>query len=228
MWNRQEVKAKGKESFKKNYWNCVLVAVIYTILFASTTGSGAASKRDELSAEFSAQINESPNPIALAAVIIGVLGIAVIIATLVDVFLVNPIEVGCGRFFLLNQSEQAGVGELGHPFKNNYGNVVVGVFLRDLILAIGFMLFIIPGVILTYSFRMVPYILAEDPTVSAIDALKRSRAMMQGNKWKAFVFDLSFILWYLLAGITCGLLAIFYVNPYKNSADAALYQAIKG
>ena len=49
---------------------------------------------------------------------------------------------------------------------------------------------------------------------------------MTGNKWKAFVLDLSFIGWQLLSICTLGLLSIFYVNPYKFSTNAALYEAI--
>ena len=57
--------------------------------------------------------------------------------------------------------------------------------------------------------------------------IKRSMEMMKGNKWKAFVFDLSFLGWELLGLLTCGILDFFYVRPYKLNADAALYQAIR-
>ena len=50
---------------------------------------------------------------------------------------------------------------------------------------------------------------------------------MNGNKWKAFVLDLSFIGWKLLSLLTCGVLDIFFVTPYIASTDAALYEAIK-
>ncbi|MBO5621976.1 MAG: DUF975 family protein, partial [Butyrivibrio sp.] len=61
---------------------------------------------------------------------------------------------------------------------------------------------------------MVPYILAQEPHLGVVETLKRSRLMMQGNKWNAFVFDLSFIGWHLLSILTCGLLEIFFVAPY--------------
>ncbi len=50
---------------------------------------------------------------------------------------------------------------------------------------------------------------------------------MKGHKWNAFVYDLSFIGWFILSAFTCGLLGVFYVFPYKFNSDAALYQAIK-
>ena len=106
-------------------------------------------------------------------------------------------------------------------------NAVSGIFLRDLFTFLGFILFIIPGLILGYSYRLVPYILADDPQIKGSDALRMSRSMMQGHKLSAFIYDLSFIGWYLLGIITCGIAIAFYVRPYKLNADAALYLAIK-
>ncbi len=227
MWNRADVKAKGKESFKRNYWNSVLVAFIYGLFFTATA-SGVSSKREEITNTLNEQGYDESTLIAILLVVLGVVASIVIIATIVDIFLLNPLEVGCERFFLVNLDQNAAVGELGHAYKNNYLNVVLGIFLRDLLIGIGMCLFLIPGFILCYSYRLVPYILAEDPTISGNDALKKSRAMMQGNKWNAFVYDLSFIGWYILAVCTCGILNLFYLAPYKKNADAALYRAIQG
>ena len=61
---------------------------------------------------------------------------------------------------------------------------------------------------------MIPYLLAEYPEMSMEEAFSRSREMMYGEKWNAFVLDLSFIPWFLLSGLTFGIVGIFYVNPY--------------
>ena len=74
---------------------------------------------------------------------------------------------------------------------------------------------------------MVPYIIADNPDMSATDVIKFSREMMNGNKWRAFVLDLSFIGWYILSGLTLGILSVFYVNPYIYATDAELYMALK-
>ena len=74
---------------------------------------------------------------------------------------------------------------------------------------------------------MIPYILADNPDIDKKEAFAKSKAMMEGNKWKVFVLDLSFILWYLLGVITCGILNVFYVEPYRQLTDAALYEALK-
>jgi uncharacterized membrane protein len=74
---------------------------------------------------------------------------------------------------------------------------------------------------------MIPYLLAENPNMTWKEAFTESKTMMTGNKWKAFVLDLSFIGWNLLSILTLGILSIFYVNPYRFSTNAALYEAIK-
>ena len=70
---------------------------------------------------------------------------------------------------------------------------------------------------------MVPYILTDDPDIAPYDAIKKSCEMMKGQKWRAFLLDLSFIGWILLSFITCGLVEVFYAGPYMRSTRAALY-----
>ncbi|MCR5268916.1 MAG: DUF975 family protein [Lachnospiraceae bacterium] len=219
MWVRSEVKAKGLSNFKKNYWKSVLAALIY-MLFFGATATTFNSKRSSIDVS-------DPDFLAIMLAILAAVAVLLLICKLIDIFLLNPLEVGCQRFFLVNQDADAQLGELGHAYKNNYGKVVLGIFLRDLLICLG-LIVIVPGLILSYSYRLVPYILAEDTTISGPDALKKSRAMMNGHKWNAFVYDLSFIGWILLTAITFGIVGIFYFDPYKMNADAALYQAIKG
>lgn len=74
---------------------------------------------------------------------------------------------------------------------------------------------------------LVPYILAEDPNISPNEAITKSRQMMDGNKMDAFILDLSFIGWAILAVITCGIVGIFFTDPYILQTKAEMYQAIK-
>ena len=89
------------------------------------------------------------------------------------------------------------------------------------------LLFVIPGIVKGYEYRMIPFLLAENPDMTKEEVFEESKKLMTGNKWKAFVYDLSFIGWNILSILTCGILSIFFVNPYKSSADAALFEAIK-
>ena len=149
------------------------------------------------------------------------------IVLLLDAFIVNPIEMGCNKFFLRNLDEEAEISNVSYAFDHSYKNVVGVMFRRDIAIALWSMLFVIPGIIKSYEYRMIPYLLAEHPEMSWKDAFAESKEMMSGNKWKAFVLDFSFIGWQLLSILTLGLLSIFYVNPYKFSTNAALYEAIK-
>ena len=89
------------------------------------------------------------------------------------------------------------------------------------------LLFIIPGIVKIYEYRMIPYLLADNPDMSKQEAFRMSKAMMKGNKWRAFVLDLSFILWDILGVITLGIVSVLWVDPYKQQTDAALYNALK-
>ena len=101
------------------------------------------------------------------------------------------------------------------------------MLLRDVFLALWYCLLFIPGIIKSYSYMMVPYIVNDNPELSAKEVITRSREMMNGNKWRAFLLDLSFIGWVLLSLMTCGIVGVFYSEPYRRSARAALYLELK-
>ena len=86
---------------------------------------------------------------------------------------------------------------------------------------------IVGGFIKTQSYRMVPYIVAENPNVTHKEAITLSRKMMDGYKWQAFKMDLSFIGWGILGTLTFGLLSIFYVNPYRTATETQFYYGVR-
>ncbi|MCI8360366.1 MAG: DUF975 family protein [Clostridiales bacterium] len=100
------------------------------------------------------------------------------------------------------------------------------MFMRSFYLALWFFT-IVGGFIKSYSYMLVPFILAENPAVSRKAAFSLSRTMMRGNKWRAFILDLSFLPWHLLNFCTLGFLNVFYVNPYRTAVEAALYRALR-
>ena len=149
------------------------------------------------------------------------------IALAVDAFIANPLELGCKRFFRRNLDEPAAMSNIAFAFDSNYKNICKTMFLRDLYTVLWSLLFIIPGIIKAYEYKMIPYLLSENPDMPMEEVFAESRRLMTGNKWKAFVLDLSFILWDIASAATCGLLGLFWVAPYKASTQAALYEAIK-
>jgi uncharacterized membrane protein len=88
------------------------------------------------------------------------------------------------------------------------------------------MLFIIPGIVKSYSSAMSYYIMCDNPEMGANEAITRSREMMNGHKWQLFCLHFSFIGWILLSMLTCGLL-LFMVTPYMNAATAEFYEKLK-
>ena len=155
------------------------------------------------------------------------LGTAGGLSFILALFLLRPLEVSCRNFFKKNLHEKAELDELNRGFVPKYWNNVFTMFLRSLFNALGFLCFIIPGIVVGYGLDMVPYILADNPGIGIMDAIKASWEMMKGYKWKLFVLDLSFIGWIILDVLTLGILGIFYVNPYIGSTHAAYYEAIK-
>lgn len=89
------------------------------------------------------------------------------------------------------------------------------------------MLTIIGGFIKKYSYYLVPYIVAENPDINSLKAIKLSRNMMKGYKWKCFLYEMSFIGWDILSAATAGLSAVFYSNPYKMTTFAEFYAMVR-
>lgn len=89
------------------------------------------------------------------------------------------------------------------------------------------LLFVIPGIVKGLSYSMSYYILAENPNMSATEALNESKRIMNGHKMDLFVLSLSFFLWMLAVVFTLGI-AIIYVGPYVAATTANFYNSIKG
>lgn len=177
------------------------------------------------------EILDSPGFMAamtgIVTVVIIVVLVICVVATALKIFVFNPLILGCQNYFVRNLDEDCGLNYVGSGFTNNYLNGVKVMFLKGLYTFLWSLLFIIPGIIKSYEYRMIPYLLAENPDMTAAEAFAESKRMMDGQKWNAFVLDLSFIGWYLLTALTLGILGVFFTNPYKYQTDAALYEALR-
>ncbi len=256
MWTRKELKERAKEALKRNYWKIVLVSLIGMLigggLGSSGISGGGSDIRDMASDNVKEHFTEHENDdvdwegaeavqddiqmdirpqdiVAVAFTVIVVLIVAAIVLAIgiaLDVLLLNPVQVGINRFMVKSLDDTARIAEVGYTFDHNYKNGVKVMFFKDLYVVLWSLLFIVPGIYKAYQYRMVPYILGENPDMTYQEVLQRSKDMMDGQKWDAFVLDLSFILWHMLGGITSGLAEIFYVAPYVNLTDAALYSRL--
>lgn len=223
MWSISDVKSRGKAAFKANYWRCVLAALILSFVTGSSTSSSTKDiNTDDVTAIIAGLTDEQK--LELLGILMGFVGVGLIIAILIKIFITNPLTVGCYRFFRKNvEAEITPVGTIFSDGFSNFGHIFITLFLRDLFLTLWTCLFFIPGVIKSYSYRMVPYIVKDNPELSATEVITRSRQMMNGNKGRAFLMDLSFIGWLILSIITCGIVHIFWTAPYIHNANAQLY-----
>ncbi|NCB62152.1 MAG: DUF975 family protein [Clostridia bacterium] len=140
----------------------------------------------------------------------------------------HPVMVGVRHFFLHNRVERASPLEIMEVFhRDRFGHVVLVMFFRWLFLWLWTLLLVVPGIIKAYEYRMIPYLLADNPRLSRRRVFDLSREMMAGQKWRTFVLDLSFLLWNILSALTMGLVGIFFVNPYIAATDAELYTVLK-
>ncbi len=227
MWKISELKATGKAAVKGNYWKSVLAAFLFSLTIgaaATGTASGNASEQlnDIVSGLTDSQI------LMLVFTVFAILSAVALIVKLVKIFVLNPLSVGCKAFFKNNcQTQDAELSDLGYGFRTNYWKFVGAVLLKDIMIFLWGLLLVIPGIIKVYSYRMVEFILIDNPEMPIKDAITLSRQMMNGNKWRAFLLDLSFIGWYFLSALTLGLVGLFWLSPYQDHTDAALYLALK-
>ena len=145
---------------------------------------------------------------------------------LLEVFLLIPIGVGfCNMFRKLLVSGDNNLISNLFDF-SNYWRKIGGMLLMGILIVLWSFLLVVPGIIKAYSYSMTPYILDENPELSASEAIHRSRMMMKGHKFDLFWLQLSFIGWYLLCILTLGI-GIFWLAPYYNTAQAAFYEEVK-
>lgn len=228
MWTIRELKQNGYRDFKDNYWKCVVAGLLLFFTAPSVGGGVYGAMNVMVQQETSKGDSSIPALLGMLLLMIVVITIGIIVANIIKYFLLKPTEVGCRHFFSENTVTLGELGLVARAFDGGfYGNAVKTMFLKDLFTWFWSLLFVIPGIIKSYEYRMIPYILADEPQLTASEVFDLSKRMMQGNKMKAFLLDLSFVGWHILNLFTLGILGIFFVNPYVQSTYAELYQELK-
>ncbi len=166
--------------------------------------------------------------IAIAASLIFGLLIGAASCTTVGGFIINgPLTIG----YLIIMTDifyfmQPKFESLFDGFVKCFVNSMLTYILKTLLIVAGFILLIIPGIIVSYHLSMALYIQKDNPEMSATDCLKASKEMMEGNKYRLFCLHLSFLGWILLSILTFGILFIF-TAPYMQMAEVAFYEDLK-
>lgn len=117
------------------------------------------------------------------------------------------------------------VGNMFDGFKN-FGKHLGLYVVNNIFIFLWSLLFFIPGIVKSLAYSMSYYIIQDNPEMGITEARKESIRMMNGNKWRLFCLNLSFIGWMILGALACGI-PLFWIIPYTNTAIAAFYEDLK-
>ena len=216
--NASELRLKARESLKGNYWYAVLAALIAAIFGALMVNGGSIDLNFE--EEFPGFFADLPKLIRLYLTLaVGTAGAINLVAFILG----GVVQIGYAQYLLKQQDREVNsIKDLFSQF-DRFGQGFLQSFLRGLYTFLWSLLFVIPGIVKSFGYAMTPFLMAEDPNLTAKDAIKLSQEKMMGHKGELFCLVLSFIGWDLLAALTGGIGHIF-LNPYVNAAYAAFYR----
>ena len=109
---------------------------------------------------------------------------------------------------------------------DNFLNAFIAYLLIFIFTLLWTMLLIVPGIMAYLSYYMTFFIMADDPNIKPREAIRKSRAMMQGHRTKLFFLSLRFIGWDILGLLTLGI-GFFWITPYLYVSFAKFYEDIK-
>ncbi|MFH0710884.1 MAG: DUF975 family protein [Pseudomonadota bacterium] len=169
--------------------------------------------------------------IAIGAILLNgiiVYGIQIIpvVGAIISLLIGGAMALGLNTIMLaLARNEETKIGHLFDGF-SRFGTALAALLLQTLFIILWMLLLIIPGLIAAYSYAMTFYVLADNKSTGALEAIKKSKEMMQGNKWKLFCLSFRFFGWVLLALLTLGI-GFIWLIPYMSVSFAIFYNDIK-
>lgn len=155
------------------------------------------------------------------------LGVSLSYISSIAGILLAPLQVALAAYFVsfIRGKEYelgAGIGYVfDEAFKNNFGKKIIVLLLKEIITAALSCIFVIPGIIFSYSSYFAYQIICDYPELSPWQAIKLSKKIIRGNRTELFVLDLSFIPWFLLCVF---IFPVIYVNPYVMTTQALYYE----
>ena len=221
--NYSDYRSVARENLRGNWSLSVFVAAIAWLLGGILVGS---TFIPQINFKYQGESISLDEWMALATTISHTLGSGLMklnLLKLAQLVIGGVIQLGYAQY-LLKQHNHASF-ELHDLFSqfDRFKEGFLQKFLRSLYTVLWSLLFVIPGIVKSYAYAMTPFIMAENPDMSANDAIKASIRLMEGHKGELFTLDLTFIGWDLLAALTCNI-GYLFLNPYKNAAYAAFYK----
>lgn len=232
----REFRLSARKALDGRYWWAVLASLIAGMLGAGSTGSVG------MGGNFNYRMNTEnwehlrssietwlgPEVVSLLAALIAAIISMTLLVSITLFFVGSAVELGYNDYYvrLYKSRETPALSGLFSRF-SIFGRALWLRVLMMLKILAWTLLFIVPGIIATYRYAMAPYLMAENPELTASEAIEKSKAMMDGNKGRLFCLELSFIGWFLLAALTMGIGYIF-LTPYVKAAVTAFYMELSG
>ena len=138
------------------------------------------------------------------------------------------VEVGLAYFMVKFITDQAAeITDIFSFSKDFVRDLVVGL-VQSIFIALWSLLFVIPGIIKSFAYALVPYLLADSKyqEQGTMDILNKSEEMMNGHKMDYFMLHLGFIGWHILSIFTLGLLELWII-PYERTAATKFLYDVK-
>lgn len=229
--DRSAVKENAKQLIHKNYWMCVLASFILMICLADTFGAASSGSRINISATQPVltipTFTDILSLMTSSAFFYGAT-ISLFIGFFFSVFVGNPMEYGARNWFACHVKGTDSQDVLFSGFrKNQWIRISAMLLWRSLMVFLWSLLLVVPGVVKSYQYKFVPYILAEHPMMNTSDVMKYSSNLTNGHKMELFVLDLSFIGWFIVSALTLNLAGLFYVGPYFYQTQSLAYLEIR-
>lgn len=232
--DRALLKERAKEIMRKNHWLCVGVAFLGTLTLGGSNYSNLNIDIPDIHNinDLKDFLQETTGLFFTPTFLTGLLMVCivpVIVSVLLKVFVTNQFFVGSCRFFLkFRQNNPTSVSEIFQSYKDKtFLNVAKVTFLRDLYLVLWSLLFVIPGIVKSFEYFAVDYILAVRPDADSNEVFDLSKRLMKGNKFALFELNLSFIGWMFVSMFACGLPIPLYVTPYMRITQALFFGEIR-
>lgn len=211
MWDRGIIKSNAKTALHGRYWTAFLVSLLALILTKGLSYVDSWHSYSNLIFHVENALQETGGSRGLS-----------LVAFLFFIFIGAPILIGQARFYVHNRFGSTDAGVLFSGFSRDYLNGVGAMFVTNLFIGLWYLLLIIPGIVKTVQYSLVSYILSDNSAMPGSRARQISRMLTDGEKGAIFVFWLSFLGWYILGAIPCGI-GILFVNPYFDASMAELY-----
>lgn len=246
-WNRAQIKDLAKSELKISYWLSFGVCLLASILGAGGSGmSMVYNVPNNTSNYYNSFAMAAPRGrvpattawLMLLSTMLVIILIVFLIAFAYNIFVGSVTLVGQKRFFTQAPKGNREFNNLFYGFTNgSYMKTVKTMLVMNIYIFLWTLLLIVPGIIKSYEYKMVPYLLADNPNMSTKEALELSSRMTNGNKMDMFILDLSFLGWLMLAGLAASVVGMFapllafllgtvaacFVMPYIEATYAQLY-----